>query len=248
MLAPTNMLSDKKSMFGAITQLVFLSPTRHMIYITDIRKQLVTARFEHLSCFFPALLALGTHILPSWTANELELHQMTAHSLAESCWLTYKDSKSGLGPEDVLFNPFLPGDMESGRFIKHYDAWVAGGRKGAGPLGLNPLAAPVGSRLFYAKYRDYSTMLPDYKLRPEVGPFLDPKSRPFSNAHQTVEAMYLMWKTTGNPIWRERSWEIFQNILQWTHTKNGFAALSRAGEPEAGFKNSMPRSVYLLAS
>ncbi|KIM34447.1 glycoside hydrolase family 47 protein [Serendipita vermifera MAFF 305830] len=213
----------KKSMFGAISQLVFISPNRHMIYITDIRERLVTAQFEHLSCFFPALLALGTHILPNWTQNELELHQMVAHGLAESCWLTYKDSPSGLGPEDVLFNPFLPRDMDSGRFIKHYDAWATTGRKGAGPIGLNPLATPVKSRIFQGVQRDYSIKLPDYKLRPE-----------------TVEAMYLMWKTTKNPIWRERSWEIFENMLRWTRKDNGFAALSRAWDPQAGSQNSMP--------
>jgi len=156
-------------MFGAISQLVFVSPHRHMIYITDIRERLATARFEHLSCFFPALLALGTSTLPNWTPNELELHQMVSHGLAESCWLTYKDSKSGLGPEDVLFNPFQPRDMNSGLFIQHYDAWVAAGRKGAGPLGFDPLPTPMASRFFLAKYRDYSVKIPEHKLRPEVG-------------------------------------------------------------------------------
>jgi mannosyl-oligosaccharide alpha-1,2-mannosidase len=164
----THWYTDKKSMFGAISQLVFVSPRRHMIYITDIRERLATARFEHLSCFFPALLALGTSTLSNWTPNELELHQMVTHGLAESCWLTYKDSKSGLGPEDVLFDPFEPRDMNSGLFIPHYDAWVAAGRKGAGPVGFDPLPTPMANRFFLAKYRDYSVKLPEHRLRPEV--------------------------------------------------------------------------------
>jgi len=155
-------------MFGAISQLVFVSPHRHLIYITDINEHSVTGQFEHLSCFFPALLALGNSTLSSLTPNEIELHQMAALGLAESCWLLYKDTKTGLGPEDVLFDPFKPGDMQSGRFIEHYDAWVAAGRRGAGPIGFNPPPKPMESRLYLAQHRDYSVQHREYNLRPEV--------------------------------------------------------------------------------
>jgi Glycosyl hydrolase family 47 len=56
--------------------------------------------------------------------------------------------------------------------------------------------------------------------------------------------MYVMWKTTKNPIWRERNWEIFRNLLQWTRVKNGFATLFQADAPQSGFKNSMPRFAH----
>ncbi|KAG6890079.1 hypothetical protein C0995_012028 [Termitomyces sp. Mi166 len=59
-----------------ITRLLYLSPTRHLLYVTDetmdLRsgKSYPTHTFEHLSCFLPGLLALGAHTLP---LDDLEL-------------------------------------------------------------------------------------------------------------------------------------------------------------------------------
>ncbi|KAH7907888.1 glycoside hydrolase family 47 protein [Hygrophoropsis aurantiaca] len=47
---------------------LFLSPTRQLLYVTDIAQFKASTRvshaFEHLSCFLPGLLALGAHTLP----------------------------------------------------------------------------------------------------------------------------------------------------------------------------------------
>jgi mannosyl-oligosaccharide alpha-1,2-mannosidase len=134
-----------------------------MLYITDIRQQMVTGRFEHLSCFFPGLLSLGVWSLHDLTPQEQELHRMAAHGLAESCWLVYKDMETGLGAESLLFDPFLPRKVNSGLFIKRYDKWI---RKG--PLGLDPLTTPISPKLHGPKYRDYALQRPYYRLRPEV--------------------------------------------------------------------------------
>jgi mannosyl-oligosaccharide alpha-1,2-mannosidase len=139
-----------------------------MLYITDVGRQMVSGRFEHLSCFFPALLSLGVWSLPDLTPQEQELHRMAAHGLAESCWVVYKDMESGLGAESVLFDPFLPRDINAGLFIKHYDKWIGKGRPAKGPLGLDRLATPISPKLHGRKYRDYALQLPYYRLRPEV--------------------------------------------------------------------------------
>ncbi|KAG6833227.1 hypothetical protein H0H87_009848 [Tephrocybe sp. NHM501043] len=53
-----------------ITKLMYLSPTRHLLYVTDEVMDKRTGStdpthiFEHLSCFLPGLLALGAHTLP----------------------------------------------------------------------------------------------------------------------------------------------------------------------------------------
>ncbi|KAJ7044145.1 glycoside hydrolase family 47 protein [Mycena alexandri] len=69
--------TDKKSLemyiratTHIITTLLFVSPTRHLIYVTDTSEPTFehagrpTHKQEHLSCFLPGLLALGAHTLP----------------------------------------------------------------------------------------------------------------------------------------------------------------------------------------
>lgn len=59
--------------------------------------------------------------------------------------------------------------------------------------------------------------------------------------------MYLMWKTTGNPIWRERAWEIFQAIEK--HAKvNGasYATVLHVDQPVAMHADDQPRSVLCM--
>ena len=58
--------------------------------------------------------------------------------------------------------------------------------------------------------------------------------------------MYIMWKTTGNPIWRERAWEIFESIDRSTRLANGYATLARVDFPSSGFKDEMPRYAHKL--
>ncbi|KIY68900.1 glycoside hydrolase family 47 protein [Cylindrobasidium torrendii FP15055 ss-10] len=53
-----------------ITNLMYVSPTRHLLYVTDTRDSLLNGTpkpsqtMEHLSCFLPGLFALGVHTLP----------------------------------------------------------------------------------------------------------------------------------------------------------------------------------------
>jgi mannosyl-oligosaccharide alpha-1,2-mannosidase len=201
----------------------------------------MTGHFEHLSCFFPATLALGVQFVPTLIPYERELHDMAANALAEACWLLYKDTASGIGPEIALFEPWFTNDIESGRFMKHYENWVSAGRKRPGPMGLDVFPEPVDPKHFGSKHRDYYLYSPEYKLRPEVSRCTYCYNQN-AQGSQTVETMYIMWKVTGNVIWRERAWEIFQSFEQWTRVPNGYAALVNVDKPsEAGFKDSLPR-------
>ncbi|PVG00778.1 seven-hairpin glycosidase [Serendipita vermifera] len=217
----------KRAVFGAITQLVFLSPRRHLLYITDIRKGLIEGTFQHLSCFFPGLLALGVSAIPNWSQKERQLHEMVAHGLAESCWLMYKDMKSGLGPDQALFEPFSPNDVHESKFVVHYDKWVKNGGPSEGPLGLDRIPDPVDVDLPGFRHRDYMLADARYKLRPE-----------------TIETIFIMWKTTRNPIWRERAWEIFQNLERSASFEGAYAVLKRVDDPAAGFEDSMPSFLF----
>ena len=60
---------------------------------------------------------------------------------------------------------------------------------------------------------------------------------------QTLESLYLLWKITGEPRWRERAWKIFESIEIHTKTTSGYASL-RSVESTPGVKqDDMPRYV-----
>lgn len=73
-------LSDMKAIQGILENLVFLSHTRNLLYITDTTDLVPSRKFEHLSCFFPGLLALGATTLPEavMSSKERELHMWAA--------------------------------------------------------------------------------------------------------------------------------------------------------------------------
>ncbi|KAH7914600.1 glycoside hydrolase family 47 protein [Hygrophoropsis aurantiaca] len=205
-----------KAASGIIDNLLFLSPNRKLLYVTDIQNGRPSHVLEHLSCFLPGLLALGAHTL-DLPAAESERHRWAASGLAYTCWISYADQATGLGPDEMM--------MDSGGAMKWMDAlnvWDGEGRPGDVPPGLHePPPVKSGSR-------DYRARKTSYLLRPE-----------------TVESFYVLWRTTGDEIWRERGWEVFQSIEKHTRTKYGYASLSNVDDASAPKKDEMPS--YFLA-
>jgi hypothetical protein len=157
-LAPT----DLKAASGVIRNLLFLSPTRHLLYLSDIENGQLTGKFEHLACFFPGLLALGTVTL-DMPESERQLHMWAAEGLAHSCWIMYVDQASGLGPELAMMDMW-PGDWREGRWMNHVDTWQNLGRPGGKPPGVNDPAPPAKAD----ERRDYQLRVATYLSRPEV--------------------------------------------------------------------------------
>ncbi|TFK51900.1 glycoside hydrolase family 47 protein [Heliocybe sulcata] len=261
-----------------ITNLLYLSPSRHLLYVTDLHSSsLKPSRiFEHLSCFFPGLLALGAQQLPLDRLSDLgisasalvsglppdvkqkyytlltkynlrDLHLWAAEGLAQSCWLMYADQKSGLGPDEVVMD-IAPragsevyqdptdgreGDYGAGTWFEALEKWRKSGAKGAPPGTAD--RPPVtydeneqrnGPRPGHS--RDYATRRSGYLLRPE-----------------TLESLYLMWRTTGDERWRERSWAIFQSIERELKTTTGYTIAKVVYNDPITLGNSMPS--YFLA-
>lgn len=150
-------VADIKAANGIIDNLLYISPERHLLYVTDVRITFPSYALEHLSCFLPGLLALGAHSLPEneLHSDERELHKWAAEGLANTCWLSYHDSKTGLGPDEMFF----PSDS-----IKWVDALKEWDGKTL-PPGLAD-----GERR--EKDRDYTYKSSKYLLRPEVCPRL----------------------------------------------------------------------------
>jgi hypothetical protein len=182
---------------------------------------LPTHTFEHLSCFLPGLLALGVHTLPLDRLDHLgirlenlgnetifgeagkayrrlsnhnlkDIHMWAAEGLAQTCYLTYADSATGLGPDEmqmVRSNEYVRQEQrgetldnsprkkynETYLWIDAVDNWIKTGRKGVAP-GLSkkkPVYYTEDERLRgTGKGRDYVMRRTEYLLRPEVTLFV----------------------------------------------------------------------------
>ncbi|KAL0947748.1 hypothetical protein HGRIS_013828 [Hohenbuehelia grisea] len=145
-----------KSANGIINKLLYLSPLRDLLYVTDTDYGDPSFKLEHLSCFLPGLLALGVHTLGNaLSLREQQLHKWAAEGLAHTCWITYADSASGLGPDVVRFG------ADSTRWIMQLEAWEKQGRPGRTPPGLRqPPPVKEGNR-------EYRTRSKVHMLRPE---------------------------------------------------------------------------------
>jgi hypothetical protein len=168
--------------------------------------------FEHLSCFLPGLLALGAHTLPLDKLDVLDihlndigggglfgdsgknykaligfdlkkLHLWAAEGLAQTCWLTYADQPSGLGPDEVVMKSVTErGTWEafggqrqkadaSSLWMDSMEKWKKAGSRGAPPgvAEKKPIVYTEEERLTgRGKGRDYSVKKAGYLLRPEV--------------------------------------------------------------------------------
>ena len=166
--------TDMKSLRGLIQNLMYISKTRHLLYITDISQSRPSGRMEHLSCFFPGLIALGLHILPDSvyeSTDEKLIFQYAAEGLTYTCWVLYADQATGVGPDIVTFGPYSTDeynidDWESGRWINHVNEWFDRGKPKGQLKGVHNLSPPRRGELdLPLDYEHHDTR---YLMRPEV--------------------------------------------------------------------------------
>ncbi|KAG5636779.1 hypothetical protein H0H81_006893 [Sphagnurus paluster] len=224
--------------------------------------------FEHLSCFLPGLLALGAHTLPLDKLDSLginledisergrysdaarnyemliqydlkKLHLWAAEGLAQTCWLTYADQETGLGPDEVVMTTPEPKKVWDARlgvwrvqrqdllWIDAMKKWKKSGSRGV-PPGLHD-TKPISYERDGSKIRkDYALRKTEYLLRPE-----------------TVESLYILWRVTGDLRWRERGRQIFHAIEKEAKTPSGYASLRSVVVSPAPLNDDMPS--YFLA-
>ncbi|KAG5647841.1 hypothetical protein DXG03_007765 [Asterophora parasitica] len=260
-----------------IINLLYLSPKRHLLYVTDQKvdrhgNKFPTHVFEHLSCFLPGLLALGAHTLPLDNLDSLgispedigaeelfgaarrnhdmlsddyglkRIHLWAAEGLAQTCYLTYADQPTGLGPDEMVMRTTESRSWDKKAsmwrvrwqnvlWIDAMKKWKKSGSRGA-PPGLET-KKPV---LYKSEEeerrgrsdRDYGLRKAGYLLRPE-----------------TVESLYILWRVTGDPMWRERGRQIFEAIEREAKTPNGYASLRSVDVSPAILDDDMPRLKYL---
>ncbi|KAL0570546.1 hypothetical protein V5O48_011413 [Marasmius crinis-equi] len=236
-----------------INNLLFVPPNRDILYVTDTTFSSSTSRsayphspshtFEHLSCFLPGLLALGAATL-DFDDETRDLHAWAAEGLAYTCWLSYADQKTGLGPDemDMKFVPeplitatdtmtedegshveAPPPKRPNGLWIDLVEQWKKEGKPYRRPPGLREVPPE-----FRPGRRGYSNRKSSYLLRPE-----------------TVESFYILWRTTGDERWRDRGWAVFQAIEKYAKTESGYASISTVDSGDPILKDEQPS--YFLA-
>ncbi|KAJ6485633.1 glycoside hydrolase [Mycena sanguinolenta] len=199
-----------------IDTLLYVTPERNLLYVTDVSNGNPSFKFEHLSCFLPGLLALGVHTL-DLPSSKRELHLWAAEGIATTCWLSYADQASGLGPDEMtMSHPRAP--YSNGKWTTHLAEWEAAGRPGGVPPGLRTSKPESNIGL-----RDYQPLKSTYLLRPE-----------------TVESFYILWRTTGDKVWRERGWAIFESIEKHARLERGYASVSTVDSVPVAHLDEMP--------
>lgn len=147
-----------KSIEGIIDKLLFLSPTRQLLYVTDIAGTSETAanQMEHLSCYLPGVLALGAESVEMPPAVK-QRHQWAAEGLAYTCWVMYADQASHLGPDNARMS-------NGGKWVDALKKWEDEGKPHGKPPGVRD-SPPEHD----AHKRDYSASWSgQYLMRPEV--------------------------------------------------------------------------------
>ncbi|KAJ2778056.1 hypothetical protein H4R18_004826 [Coemansia javaensis] len=151
----------------------------------------LASRMDHLACFYPGLLALGAQVMDR--PQDLGL----AEALARTCYLSYKHSPTGLGPE--TFSLYTRSNSNNPR------------QRRAPPPSMPTPAEEQQQQQQQAKQSladlGIGVVNPKYILRPE-----------------TIESLFVLHRITGNPVYREWGWDIFQAIEKYTRVEHGYAA------------------------
>ena len=70
--------------------------------------------------------------------------------------------------------------------------------------------------------------------------FLDVEGKYFLRP-EAIESVFIMWRLTGDPKWREKGWRMFEAIDQVTWTESGYSAIKDVTDPNTVQLDSMER-------
>lgn len=79
------------------------SSLQRMAFVAERNNDVLENKFEHLSCFFAGVLALGEHLLGD-TVPQLRGDIQLGMQLVQTCVNLYRSQPTGIGPESVLFH------------------------------------------------------------------------------------------------------------------------------------------------
>lgn len=192
------------------------------------------AKMDHLVCFLPGTIALGVtggdsveeaQKARKWTAKDDE-NMEVAKELMKTCWGMYATTETRLAPEISYFNIHDPPLMYEDFSTKSELA------------PKSPPVANLASRDPTAGWRN------DYVIKPMDTHNLQ---RP-----ETVESLFYMWRITGDEIYRQWGWEMFQSFINYTTVGEGagFSSIrdvTKTSEDGHGWRDNM-ESFWLVST
>ncbi|TFK74962.1 glycoside hydrolase family 47 protein [Pluteus cervinus] len=257
-----------------ITHLLFISPKRHLLYVTDTigstYKEAGTSMhtFEHLSCFLPGLLALGAHLLPLDNLASLGVDILN------------------LRGRDGAYGHASKGYRQLASWnLKKVHLWAAEGLAQTCYLTYADQASGLGAdEMVFGKWSGSKAQAKDHSYDesyswirametwrqsgsrgppPGVGdkaPIVHTEAEAMSGwtkrdyvmkkwsyllRPETVESLFILWRVTGDVKWRHRGWKIFEAIERETKTPSGYGSPRSVGRSPAPLDDNMPS--YFLA-
>lgn len=136
------------------------------MYATDLKNGRPTHAYEHLTCFLPGMLALGAHTV-DMDPEVKKRHEWAAKGLAYTCYVSYVDQTSGLGPDVLLM-------VKGRKWVDVLKEWEESKNSGSEEVSSVPpgLGEPRRQRIDVQaekiSKRDYANLYKSYMLRPEV--------------------------------------------------------------------------------
>ncbi|KAG0741213.1 hypothetical protein G6F62_009250 [Rhizopus arrhizus] len=183
----------------------------------DTQRELSEDYMDHLTCFVPGMLAMG-----SKTFNEPEDLEI-AKGLLETCVFMYRTSATGLSPETWYidktekYNPMTYNKTKQ-ELKKLRDWWYEDGDE----VSRSVQKIAVKEQKEESTRYDVKYKLPQVKSRPPSLFFGDER---YLLRPETIESLFILYRITGDQKYQEYGWEIFQAIEKWCKTKSAFAAI-----------------------
>ncbi|KAG2172546.1 hypothetical protein INT44_002561, partial [Umbelopsis vinacea] len=185
----------------------------------DTRVKLIASTMDHLSCFVPGMLAIGSKIF-----DEPE-DLLVAKGLLETCVHMYRTSKTGLSPEKWTFHE---GKAWNPKTYEPDNYWSTEKNKVANQKELDEAVSGLGNSIgkqvsalfdhwsgsFNAKEQTDSRLKGifvsdgSYLLRPE-----------------TVESLFVLYRITGDRKYQDYGWDIWLAIEEYCKTPSAYSAV-----------------------
>jgi mannosyl-oligosaccharide alpha-1,2-mannosidase len=155
------------------------SAPNNLTFVAERQRGAAVGKMDHLVCFLPALLALGARE-GAVEGEEAALHLQWAKELANTCYMMYNRTRTGMAPEIVRFGVRMgPGGMSN-----------RNGLQNQGEESIEDFIIDPGAR--------------HALLRPEA-----------------LEALYGVWKSTGDQVYRDQAWAIFMAMVKYCRVATG---------------------------
>ncbi|CAO0795013.1 unnamed protein product [Mucor circinelloides] len=194
------------------TKMLVQIPGTKMLHLPtfDTKRGKVEDNMDHLTCFVPGMLAMGSKLLNR--PEDLNI----AKGILDTCVYMYRSSNTNLSPDAWIIdnNEFMPYNKYTfGKTKEEASKLGPWWNKLTGPAIMDQIEVPnTRNRTLEAVAKLplgwVVTNDARYLLRPE-----------------TLESLFVLYRITGDPRYQEYGWEIYQGIERYCKTGSGYASV-----------------------